>query len=73
MPERASVAACASLGAADPLPTLPRKRRRDHAYASSWPDLFRPSTSLVDEHSKDVDARDEREHDENRSPLRGIR
>ena len=32
-------------------------------YYSSWPDLFRPSTSLVMALKQDVDARDERGHD----------
>jgi hypothetical protein len=32
-------------------------------HSSSWPDLFRPSTSLLTG-GKDVDARDERGHDD---------
>jgi hypothetical protein len=47
-----------------PLPTLPRKRGRNYAPTSSWPDLFRPSTSLLGRTRKDVGARDERGHDE---------
>jgi hypothetical protein len=31
---------------------------------ASWPDLFRPSTSLFEAHPEDVDARDKRGHDE---------
>jgi hypothetical protein len=33
-------------------------------FGSSWPDLFRPSTSLGRAATKDVDARDKRGHDE---------
>jgi hypothetical protein len=31
---------------------------------SSWPDSFRPSTSLIPPGFQDVDARDKRGHDE---------
>jgi hypothetical protein len=37
----------------------------------SWPDLFRPSTSLIWPGYQDVDARDERGHDELKLPAAG--
>src|SRR5262249_39842429 len=36
----------------------------DRTNGSSWPDLFRPSTSLLSAGKQDVDARDKREHDD---------
>src|SRR6185437_12697451 len=42
------------------IPTAPD----DDSLSSSWPDLFRPSTSLMLFGFQDVDARDKRGHDE---------
>ena len=42
------------------IPTVPD----DDSLSSSWPDLFRPSTSLMLFGFQDVDARDKRGHDE---------
>src|SRR6185437_15451176 len=42
------------------MPTVPD----DDSPSSSWPDLFRPSTSLMLCGFQDVDARDKRGHDE---------
>ena len=42
------------------IPTVPD----DDSLSSSWPDLFRPSTSLMLFGVQDVDARDKRGHDE---------
>jgi hypothetical protein len=43
------------------------------AYTSSWPDLFRPSTSFILWLLKDVDARDKPGHDDNNRNARPAR
>ena len=53
--------------AAGPLPTVPRKRGRNCAFTPSWPNLSGNPRLCLDVHLKDVDACDERGHDENRS------
>src|SRR6185437_8554208 len=47
-------------GGLDLIPTVPD----DDSLSSSWPDLFRPSTSLMLFGFQDVDARDKRGHDD---------
>jgi hypothetical protein len=44
----------------------------DDPLSSSWPDLFRPSTSLMLFGFQDVDARDKRGHDESITQAVGI-
>jgi len=39
------------------------KETRGQRTQTSWPDLFRPSTSFLDARPQDVDARDEPGHD----------